>query len=65
MAFYDVGNAFDDNQGIEISELKQAVGFGFRWRSPIAPIRVEFGFPLDKEEGDKSMVTNFSFGSPL
>ena len=65
VAFYDVGNAFDDNQGIEISELKQAVGFGFRWRSPIAPIRVEFGFPLDKEEGDKSMVTNFSFGSPL
>lgn len=63
--FYDAGNAFDDEESIDIGELKQAIGWGIRWRSPIAPIRVEVGYPLDKEEGDKSVVLNFTFGAPL
>jgi outer membrane protein insertion porin family len=65
VAFYDIGNAFDDTENIEFSELREAVGWGIRWRSPIAPIRIEFGYPLDKQDGEKSVVTHFSFGSPL
>ena len=65
VAFYDAGNAFDDDQNIGFSDLRSAVGYGFRWRSPLAPIRVEIGHPLDPEEGDKSPVVNFSFGAPL
>lgn len=64
VVFYDAGNAFDDHQSIDIGELRQAWGWGIRWRSPIAPIRLEFGYPIDKEKGDKSFVTNFSFGAP-
>ena len=65
VAFYDAGNAFDDDQDIEFGDLRQAVGWGVRWRSPIAPLRIEIGYPLDREDGDKSVVTNFSFGAPL
>ncbi len=61
--FFDAGNAYDDNESF--GKLRKAVGWGFRWRSPIAPIRIEFGYPLDKEQGDKSFVTNFSFGNPF
>lgn len=64
VAFYDVGNAFDDNENINFSDLRQAIGWGIRWRSPLAPIRIEFGYPLDKQEGESSFVTNFSFGLP-
>jgi outer membrane protein insertion porin family len=63
LVFFDAGNAFDD--GNEFGKLRKAVGWGFRWRSPIAPIRIEFGYPLDKERGDSGFVTNFSFGNPL
>lgn len=64
--FYDVGDAFDDDVSIEFSELKKAAGFGFRWSSPLGPIRIEIGYPLDTEEGDKTgAVTQFSFGAPL
>lgn len=63
LVFFDAGNAFDDNESI--GKLRKAVGWGFRWRSPIAPIRIEFGYPLDKETGDSTFVTNFSFGNPL
>jgi outer membrane protein insertion porin family len=27
--------------------LYKSVGFGFRWFSPIGPLRFEWGFPLD------------------
>ena len=65
LVFYDVGNAFDDDEDIELSELRHAVGWGFRWNSPLGPIRVEVGYPIDREEGEKSAVTHFSFGAPL
>jgi len=65
VTFYDIGNAFDDNESIDVGDLRQAIGWGIRWKSPLAPIRIEFGYPLDKEKGDKSFVTNFSFGAPF
>ncbi len=65
VTFYDMGNAYDDGQNIGFSDLRKAVGWGVRWRSPLAPIRVEIGYPLDRQDGDKSVVTNFSFGAPL
>ena len=63
--FYDAGQAVDHDEEIAIDDLRQAAGFGIRWRSPLAPIRIEFGWPIDREDGDKSFVTNFSFGAPL
>ncbi|WKZ56821.1 MAG: outer membrane protein assembly factor BamA [Bdellovibrionota bacterium] len=65
VAFYDVGEAFDDDKSIDIGELRQAYGFGIRWTSPLGPIRVEFGFPIDREEGEDSPVTLFAFGAPF
>lgn len=41
--FYDAGNAFDNSE----FTLKDSVGFGARWRSPIGPVRVDLAFPLD------------------
>ena len=28
--------------------LYKSVGFGFRWQSPIGPLRFEWGIPLDR-----------------
>ena len=63
--FYDLGEAFDDDQSIDFGELRQAYGYGLRWTSPLGPIRIEFGFPIDRETGEDSMVTLFSFGAPI
>ncbi len=65
VAFYDAGNTFDDSESIDVGGLRQAVGWGFRWRSPLAPIRFEIGYPLDREPGERAVITNFSFGAPL
>lgn len=63
--FYDLGNAFDDGKSIDFSELRKAYGFGFRWASPMGPLRIEFGLPSGKKDGEDSLVTMFSFGAPL
>ena len=31
--------------------LRYSVGFGFRWLSPIGPLRFEWGIPLDRQPG--------------
>lgn len=64
VVFYDFGQAYDDNKPIAVDELRQAWGYGIRWASPMGPIRVEFGYPIDKQPGD-SMQTMFSFGAPM
>lgn len=65
VAFYDVGQGFDDNQNLSFSDLRSSYGYGIRWTSPLGPIRIEFGFPLDRKNDEKNMVTMFSFGAPL
>lgn len=65
LVFYDIGNAFDDEDNISLGELRHAAGGGLRWNSPLGPIRIEIGTPLDREEGEQRLVTNFSFGAPL
>jgi outer membrane protein insertion porin family len=65
VVFYDVGQAYDDDETMTASKLRQAYGFGIRWTSPLGPIRVEFGFPVDRRDGEESMVTLFSFGAPM
>lgn len=47
--FYDVGNTFMSvpvfSSGQDFN-LKQNWGFGFRWFSPLGPLRFEWGFPI-------------------
>ena len=49
--------------------LRRSVGFGFRWFSPIGPLRFEWGIPLDRQqqlpEGgeEESLVFEFTIGN--
>ena len=43
--------------------LRKSVGFGFRWFSPIGPLRFEWGIPLDKQRGEDPLVFEFTIGN--
>lgn len=61
--FYDVGQAEDT---LHFADWYSDVGFGFRWFSPLGPLRFEWGFPLRKAENSpESTVFEFSIGSPF
>jgi outer membrane protein insertion porin family len=43
--------------------LRKSVGFGFRWISPIGPLRFEWGIPLDAQVGEDPLVFEFTIGN--
>ncbi len=63
VAFFDMGQAFKDTESINPGDFRRSVGVGARWLSPFGPLRVEFGFPLNKQPSDDTSVVGFSFGS--
>lgn len=58
--FYDVGDVW--GSGTKIS-LKQAIGPGFTWFSPIGPIDIAIGKDISPKKGQPSSAFNFSFGT--
>ncbi|HLG22177.1 MAG TPA: outer membrane protein assembly factor BamA [Candidatus Manganitrophaceae bacterium] len=63
--FYDAGRAFDDSERIRVSEprLRQGAGFGFRWISPVGPLRLEWGRNMNRREGEAPYTVEFSIGT--
>jgi outer membrane protein insertion porin family len=45
------------------SGMRKSVGFGFRWISPIGPLRFEWGIPLDPQVGEDPLVFEFTIGN--
>jgi len=58
-AFVDSGNAFN---GTDL-EPKSGAGVGFRWQSPLGPIRVDLAKPLNN--ADRSLRLHVSLGPDL
>jgi len=63
--FLDVGNVYGFNDRFDITDLKYGVGGGVRWNSPFGPIRVDYGFNLNRKPGEDPGAFNFSVGSPF
>jgi outer membrane protein insertion porin family len=76
VVFFDMGNAyngalFDDPQHPDLFlGLFKSVGFGFRWFSPLGPLRFEWGIPLDRRRDpltkqylDDALDFQFTIGS--
>jgi outer membrane protein insertion porin family len=60
LVFYDTGNVYD--QGVDLGDLRKSAGYGIRWFSPIAPIRIEYGYILDPREGEDTGRWEFTMG---
>ena len=52
VVFFDAGNSYNDDESI--GELRYTAGLGFRWISPIGPIRVAWGYNLQRQYDDES-----------
>ncbi|MFT3917253.1 MAG: outer membrane protein assembly factor BamA [Anaeromyxobacteraceae bacterium] len=61
VVFFDAGNAWAykaskyERQPYE-KDLYRSVGFGFRWVSPVGPLRFEWGIPLDRRKDPSTNV---------
>jgi outer membrane protein insertion porin family len=51
-AFYDIGNVWLKAGDIGAGDYKSGTGVGFRLKTPIGPVMLDYGIPLDKEAGE-------------
>lgn len=62
VVFFDAGNVYSKDDGFFDTSLRTSVGFGFRWLSPIGPLRIEWGYNLDPMAGEESSNWDFTIG---
>jgi outer membrane protein insertion porin family len=61
--FADGGNVFADGAPMKVSDLRYSTGVGISWLSPIGPLKLSFGKPLNAKTGDKSQSFQFQLGT--
>ena len=58
--FFDTGNSWES--GYHIGDMRRTAGVGVRWYSPIGPLRLEWGYVLDKKESESPSRWEFTIG---
>jgi len=61
VVFYDLGNVFARVRDMSL-DLRHTLGAGLRWASPVGLLRIDVGFPLDRQDGEKSYKLFFGLG---
>ena len=62
VGFLDVGNVFGTVRDISWRDLKAGTGLGLRTETPIGLFRIDYGFPLTREDTDPVGRWFFSIG---
>jgi len=60
VVFYDTGNAW--NGHYRPDDLRHTCGAGIRWQSPIGPLRLEYGYVLDRRDNEGNGRWEFTIG---
>ncbi|HEA84215.1 MAG TPA: outer membrane protein assembly factor BamA [Thermodesulfobacterium geofontis] len=62
VVFFDMGNVWDLKTGFQSSDLRKSIGVGLRWLSPFGPLRIEWGYNIDRKPDEDSSNFNFQIG---
>ena len=60
--FFDHGNVWKDVTSVSLSEIKSTVGLGMRYHTPVGPLRLDWGFKLDREPDESASEAHFTLG---
>jgi len=63
--FFDTGNVWADWRQVDPTDFRSGTGIELRYASPVGPLRVGVGFPLDPVEGADDRVFFLSIGTPF
>jgi len=51
-AFADTGNVFPEVRDLDLAELRLSAGLGLRYKSALGPLRLDYGWKLDRRSGE-------------
>jgi outer membrane protein insertion porin family len=60
--FFDFGNVWAGARDFSASDIRFTTGLGLRYATPVGPLRVDYGYKLNKDKGDRSSEIHFSVG---
>jgi len=70
VVFHDMGMSYTVDDSTILADpdalwggLRASWGLGFRWFSPIGPLRFEWGFPYNPQPGEDSRLFEFTIGN--
>lgn len=59
--FFDSGNVWEKVKDFGQGEYLSGTGFGLRVKTPIGPVNLDYGIPLNKQPGDEDRSGKFYF----
>lgn len=60
--FFDIGSLTDSFGAINWNTVRRSVGLGIRYVTPVGPIRLDYGFKLDRQTGESRGRVHITFG---
>jgi len=60
--FVDCGNVWIDAKDFSLGDLKYTAGLGLRYATPVGPLRIDYGFKLNRPKGESNGELHFSIG---
>lgn len=61
-AFTDAGNVYPLVSDLDLHDLRYTAGLGLRYRSALGPLRVDWGYKLDRRPGESAYRFHFTLG---
>ncbi|MFT5111672.1 MAG: outer membrane protein insertion porin family [Parasphingorhabdus sp.] len=61
--FVDAGMVYADEESIDLGEMRISAGLSFNWFSPIGPLSISYGVPLNEDAGDDVEEFQLSLGA--
>lgn len=52
-----------DPCNVDLTSIRTSWGFGFRWFSPLGPLRFEWGLPFNPTDFERNLVFEFTIGN--
>ncbi|MBX3641479.1 MAG: outer membrane protein assembly factor BamA [Rubrivivax sp.] len=62
-AFFDIGNAWGEDQSITFGSLRASTGLGISWVSPMGPLKLSYGTPVMSQGTDRIQPFQFQIGT--
>ncbi len=60
--FLDAGNVWPTIGQIRALDIRFATGLGLRYKTPVGPLRIDYGIKLSRREGESRSKIDFSIG---
>lgn len=61
--FFDKGNVFERRKQVSLAGLRNALGMGLKYKTPLGPVRLEVGWNLSPVQEEKNFIGFITIGN--